>query len=70
MVDAIDDIASWLTAEASETGDLVEQNDLTEANERIRSARRQIRPLRERIAKAMIEIRGLEGEFIEMSGAV
>jgi hypothetical protein len=70
MVDAINDLADWLTAEARETGDLVEQNDFAEANARVLAARREIRPLRERIAEAMIQIRRLESEFIEISGAV
>lgn len=70
MVDAIDDVANWLTAEALRTGDLVERKDYAGANACVLSARRQIRPLRERIAEAMIQIRRLEGEFIEISGAV
>lgn len=70
MVDAIDDVASWLTAEALATGDLVEQNDYAQANARVGAARRQVRPLRERIAEAMLQIRRLEGQFIEVSGAV
>jgi hypothetical protein len=70
MVDAIDDVASWLTDEASTTSDLLERNDLAAANERVLAARRQIRPLRQRIAEAMYQIRGLEADFIEISGAV
>lgn len=70
MVDTIDDVASWLTAEALATGELVEQSNLTDANARVAAARREIRPLRERIAEAMLQIRRLEGEFIEVSGAV
>jgi hypothetical protein len=70
MVDAINDVASWLTSEALTTGDLVERNDFASANVRVLAARRVIRPLRERIAHAMIQIRRLEGDFIEISGAV
>jgi hypothetical protein len=70
IVDAIDDVASWLTAEALATRDLVGQNDLAGANVRVAAARREIRPLRERIAEAMLQIRRLEAEFIEVSGAV
>lgn len=70
MVGAIDDVATWLAVEARATGDLVERNDLTDANARVAAARREIRPLRERIAEAMLQIRRLEGEFIEVSGAV
>jgi hypothetical protein len=70
MVDAIDEVATWLAAEAKATGDLVEESHLTEANARIVAARRQVRPLRERIADAMVQIRKLEGQFIEISGAI
>jgi hypothetical protein len=70
MVDAINDVASWLTAEALTTGDLAERNDFADANARVLAARREIRPLRERMAAAMLQIRRLEGEFIEISGAV
>ena len=70
MVDAIEEIASWLTEEASKTGDLVEQDNFDDANERVRIARRELRPMRERIAKAMIQIRELESDFIEISGAI
>jgi hypothetical protein len=70
MVDAINDIATWLTREASETGDLVERDNIADANKRVLEARRQMRPMRERIADAMIQIRRLEGDFIEISGAV
>lgn len=70
MVDAIDETAAWLTEEARETGDLVERDAFAEANARVHSARRQVRPLRERIATAMVQIRSLESEFIEISGAV
>jgi DNA repair ATPase RecN len=70
MVDAINDVASWLTGEALTTGDLVERNEFADANARVLAARGQLRPLRERIAEAMIQIRGLESEFIDISGAV
>jgi hypothetical protein len=70
MVDAINDVASWLTSEALTTGDLADRNDFAGANARVQAARREVRPLRERIAEAMIQIRRLEGDFIEISGAV
>ena len=70
IVDAIDDVANWLTAEALATSDLVAQNDLMAANERIAAGIREVRPLRERISEAMLQIRKLEAEFIEASGAV
>jgi len=70
MVDAIEEVAGWLTAEARTTGDLVERGDFADANARVLAARRQLRPLRERVADAMVQIRRLEGDFIEISGAV
>jgi hypothetical protein len=70
MVDAIDEVASWLESEATETSALIEGNDFAAANARIVAARREVRPLRQRIAEAMMQIRSLEGDFVEMSGAV
>jgi hypothetical protein len=70
MVDAIKGLATWLAAEAKETIDLVEEGDLVTANARIVAARRELRPLRKRIADAMVQIRELEGVFIEISGAI
>jgi hypothetical protein len=70
MVDGITELAAWLTTEAAMTSDLVEAGAFAEANARVLSARRQMRPLRERIAEAMIGIRKLESDFIEISRAV
>jgi hypothetical protein len=70
MVDAIEEIAGWLTAEAKAILYLVEQSNYQGANARVISARREVRPMRERIADSMVRIRGLEGDFIEISGAV
>jgi hypothetical protein len=70
MVDAINDIATWLAKEANETKDLVKRGDFESANKRIIEARRVIHPQRERIVEAMLQIRRLEGNFIEISGAV
>jgi hypothetical protein len=70
MIDGITDLGQWLTTEAAQTSDLVEDEEYAEANARVRSAVRQIRPLRERIAESMMQIRRLESEFIEISGAV
>ena len=70
MVDTINGLATWLAAEANVTMDLVEEGDLVKANARIVAARREVRPLRKRIADAMVQIRELEGQFIEISGAI
>ena len=70
MVDAIEDVAGWLAAQAKATGDLVYESKLTEANARIVAARREVLPLRERIANAMVQIRKLEAHFIQISGAI
>jgi hypothetical protein len=69
MVDVIKGLATWLAAEAKMTGDLVEDSDLAKANARIVAAWREVRPMRKRIADAMVQIQELEGQFIEISGA-
>lgn len=70
MVDAINGLATWLAAQAKVTIDLVEGGDLIKANARVVAARAEVRPLRKRIAGAMVQIRELEGQFIEISGAI
>lgn len=70
MVDAIEEVATLLTEEAKATADLVEQNGYDDANKRVVAARKEMRPIREAIASAMVRIRRLESEFIEISGAV
>jgi len=70
MVDGIAELSGWLAAEAAKTNDLAESGAFADANARVLSARRETLPLRERIAEAMIGIRKLESEFIEISGAV
>ena len=47
-VDAINDIANWLTSEALATGKLAGRNEFSAANARVLAARREMRPLRER----------------------
>ena len=70
MVDAIEEVATLLTVEANATGDLVEQNDYANANRRVIAARLEMRPMREAIAGAMVRIRRLESDFIDISEAV
>jgi hypothetical protein len=70
MVDAITGLSDWLAAEAEKTNDLVERDALADANARIDAARQERRAVRQRTAEAMIGIRRLESEFIEVSGAV
>ena len=70
MVDALNSLATWLAAKAKLTTDLVEVGDLTKANAYVLAAIREVRPLRKRVTDAMVQIRELEGEFIEISGAI
>jgi hypothetical protein len=69
MMEAIEEISAWLTKEARATAELVEDNNYADANAHIASARRQVQPMRKRICDTMFQIRGLESEFIEISGS-
>jgi hypothetical protein len=66
----IDAVAWWLAQEATAAGELVERNDLAKANERVDAARKQLRPLRRVISETMVQMRSLESDVIEISGAV
>jgi hypothetical protein len=67
---AIEDLTNWLTREAQETLDLVEAGKHTEANERIKRARRALQQPREAIFKSMNDLLRLQGDFIAASGTV
>lgn len=70
MLEAIDNVTSWLTAEAGGVLDLVEQGNFTEAQRRVSAARREVLPARRAIAGAMRRIYDIEADFIQASGAV
>ncbi len=70
MVDVANDTADWLTNESRKTMELVEAGDFVKANLRIIEARKDARKMRERISNAMVEIRTLQGELVDASGAL
>jgi hypothetical protein len=70
MLEAIDNISNWLTAESRATLDLVNQGKIREAQQRISEARRAVLPARREIATAMSRIYEIEADFIQASGAV
>ena len=67
---AIHELTNWLTHEAEETLELVDAGKLDEANQRIKAARKEVKPARAAIGKAMSDLLQLQAEFIDASGTV
>jgi hypothetical protein len=70
MVNAIEEMAAWLTTEAETTLDLVTNGDLAGASARVLRARVTVKDDRRAIAAAMRDLTELQVEFIAMSGAI
>ena len=70
MIAAIDDVALWLSQQAEETLNLVDDGEFENADERIRKARAEILPKRKAMARALITLFELQSEFIAIAGVV
>lgn len=70
MIDAIENLAKWLSSKAKITLDLVDDNKIDDANEFIKLARKEIISTRQRLSEAISQIRSLQAEFIGLSDAV
>lgn len=67
MLFVLDQMVKWLSNEAMETLNLVDDNKLDEANHRIKEARNNVLSARRAISKAMYDMRNLQSEFITIS---
>lgn len=67
MLFVLDQMVQWLSNEATETLNLVDDNKLDEVNHRIKEARNNVLPARRAISKAMYDMRNLQSEFITIS---
>jgi len=70
MVDDLQKVGEWLSKEASETLNLVDAGSLDDANKRVRTARKDLLPVRQALGKAMGDLRQLQAEFIQASGTI
>jgi hypothetical protein len=70
MVDAIEELAKWLTDNAAETLSLVDSGQYQEANEFIKNKRKEIQPARILISERIQDLLRLQAEFISVSGAL
>jgi hypothetical protein len=70
MMEATEKLAEWLGPKATETLDRVDSDDWQGANELIRSARKEILPVRQKVSGALSELYRLQAEFVEISGAL
>jgi hypothetical protein len=70
MIDAMRQLTNWLVSETRQTLDEVSVGNLIGANQRIALARADVRQAREELTSAMAELRGLQADFISVSGTV
>ena len=68
MLSLLDELVAWLSSQASATLDLVDAGKLDEANRHVRAARRELAPVRGKMAKSLVDLRNLQAEFIAASG--
>lgn len=66
---AISSISDWLTEEARITLDMLDDDDVRGANQRIRQARMSALPARQAVVQAMRELRMLQADFIQAAGS-
>jgi hypothetical protein len=66
MVNAIEGLAGWLTTNAEETLDLVNEGKYQEANEFIKVKRKEIQPTRLTLYERIQDLYRLQAEFIDM----
>jgi hypothetical protein len=67
---AISELTRWLTRQAEETLNLVDMGKLDQANQRIRSARKEVLPTRQFFNRVRNEMLEMQAEFIQLSKTV
>lgn len=70
MVRQIGDVTNWIAPKASEILDLVDQDQFEEANQLIKSIRKERLPVRKLLAEINFNLHQLQAEFVAMSGTV
>jgi hypothetical protein len=63
-------LASWLTKNAQITHSLVKQKEFAAASQSVLKASDEILPLRQAIARVIVEMRNYEAEFVAISRAL
>ena len=67
VVDSLNAVATWLSQEARLVLDLLAAGRLLEGSTRIERARSYIRPVRQRLARAIARLQKLEADFIALT---
>ena len=70
MLDAIQGFADWLSREATETLNLIDDDKVEEARQRILRTRKNVAPQRQEMLSAIRMLYDLQAEFIAVSGVV
>lgn len=70
IIDAMHEVSFWLKTQAEQALDAVDIGNLIDANAKIRQARLQAKPARERLTETMAKLRALQADLIATSGTV
>ena len=70
IMDAMHEVSTWLKIQAEQTLNSVDLGNLPDANMRIRQARIEAKPAREKLVETMSKLRGLQADLIEQLGTV
>ena len=70
IIEAMTEVSAWLKTHAEQTLNAVDTDNLIDANMRIRQARLEAKPAREKLIETMGKLRGLQADLIAQSGTV
>lgn len=70
IIDAMKQTCYWLKTQAEQTLDAVDADNLNGANMRIRQARLEVKPAREKLTETMSSLRSLQADYVYTSRAV
>ena len=70
MISLLDGLVAWLAPQASATLDLVDGSQIDEANQHIRTARKEVATVRQTTARAVVDLRNLQADFIFASNSL
>ena len=70
MIVQIDQVATWISDEASAVLDLVDSDDLDGARQWLRDARKEVLPARRAMSELLGKVRAVQGDFIEAAGII
>jgi len=70
MVRQIGAVTDWIAPKATEVLELLDQNQVDDANQLISASRKELLPVRQKLAEINFSLQQLQAEFIAVSGTV